>query len=100
MMLVNWEQRKKGKDMCRCVKTFDMTLNQNPEFVSPQNLGVGNYPGIHDQPKGLESDLSRIIVPKDQYGSVKPKMLISDVKFKRFYSFSSTSVFWLFRTKL
>ena len=35
----------------------------NENNVSPQNLGVGNYSGIHDQPKGLESDLSRIIVP-------------------------------------
>lgn len=35
-----------------------------------------------------------------QYGSVKGKNLISDVKLRSFYSFSSTSVFWLFRTKL
>ncbi len=32
--------------------------------VSPQNSGVRSYSGIHDQPKGLEEDLSRIIVPK------------------------------------
>ena len=35
-----------------------------------------------------------------QYGSVKPKMLISDVKFRSLDSFSSTSVFWFFGTKL
>jgi hypothetical protein len=35
-----------------------------------------------------------------QYGSVKAERLISDMKFKSFNSLSSTSVFWLFRTKL
>ncbi|WP_235595798.1 dynamin family protein, partial [Mastigocoleus testarum] len=29
-------------------------------WVSPQNSGVRSYSGIHDQPKGLEEDLSRI----------------------------------------
>ncbi|MBW4677980.1 MAG: GIY-YIG nuclease family protein [Desmonostoc geniculatum HA4340-LM1] len=35
-----------------------------------------------------------------QYGSVKAERLITDVKFRSFNSLSSTSVFWLFRTKL
>jgi Caspase domain len=36
-----------------------------PKLVSPQYFGVGNYPGYHDQPKGLPEDFSRIIVARE-----------------------------------
>ena len=49
---------------------------------------------------GFGQALSMIFKEENQYGSVKARKFISDVKSWSFDSLFSTSVFWLFGTKL
>ncbi len=55
---------------------------------------------LQEQKEVLDDLFAEIMEDIAQYGSVKAKKLISDVKFRSFYSLSSTSVLRLFRAKL
>jgi ribosomal subunit interface protein len=69
-------------------------------------IGTGVRFVMEQGEQGPQSSTVKIIdkpgarAGKTQYGSVKAKRQISDVKFGSFDSFSNTSVCWLFRTKL